>query len=393
MGVSFEHHAFHRIDREATLATKLIDALSMPTSRKAFGSTTLMPFDVLGLGEAMIDYSVCVPEEALEEFGVVKGGRRIVGFEERVKILRRVAENYVLSAGSSVGNTLVAMSQLSHAEGNRLRLGFAGCVGSDREGKFYAMDLKSNHIDVMECAPEGSERMTGCVIVLITPDAQRSFLVCPGEAVVKLTPRVKQGIAAARVLLIEGYLFAMPQALEVIKEAILLAKQSETLVAVTAGAADVIKSCLAGFWDVIAMGIDMFLCNLPEAAALLEEECEDCCAYGAVKRLHTHFPIVAVTDGSKGSYIATTQQLQPVAPYWRQHAPVDTCGAGDVYAAGLMLGYLRGYSVGEMGLLASCSASAIISKQGAQLSADDAIGILVDISKHKAAESIKAFCN
>jgi len=407
MGVSFGQHGGRLSFRtecpgEFTFAAKtLIDALTMPTSSpKAFSSTaTRLPsprpsalFDVLGLGEAMIDFSVRVPDDALQEFCVEKGGRRVVSFEERVQILRRIGENYVLTAGSSVANTLVAMSQLSHAEGNRLRLGFAGCVGTDREGKFYSADLKSKQIDVLECAAEGSrERMTGCVIVLITPDAQRSFLVCPGEGTLNLTPRVKQKIASSRILLIEGYLFALPGSLRVIKEAVSLAKENKTLVAITAGAADVVKNCLAGFWDVIDMGVDMFLCNQAEAGALLEEE--NCCAYTAIKRLYTHFPIVAVTDGSKGSYIAAMQQLRTVPPYWRKHAPVDTCGAGDVYAAGLMLGFLRGYDLLEMGMLASCSASSIISKQGAQLSLDDATEILADITEHKTVKSINAFCD
>lgn len=412
MGVSFSEHGVRvalvrenpsavtlspRTPFDATLRT-LFD-LTMPTpTPKAFASTTVssqsvQPFDVLGLGEAMIDFSVCVSDAALQEFRVEKGGRRIVSFEERVKIVRQLEESYVLTAGSSVANTLVALSQLSHAEGNRLRLGFAGCVGSDREGKFYSADLKSNHVDVLECASkENQERLTGCVIVLITPDAQRSFLVCPGEGRLHLRHHIEHKIASAKILLIEGYLFGMPEALDVIKRAVSLAKQNGTLVAVTAGAADVVKNCLAAFWEIIEMGVDIFLCNQVEAAALLEED-DQYCAYKSIKHLYNYFPLVAVTDGSKGSYIAAMQQLQTIPPFWRKHAPVDTCGAGDVYAAGVLLAYLRRYDLRTMGLMASRSASAIIAKQGAQLSEGDAIKILADISKHKSVEALNAFCD
>ena len=360
-----------------------------PTDACQTTGTTLLPsfpptkvHDVVGLGEAMIDFSAFVSDATLESFHVAKGGRRVIDIEERLEIQRRLGDDYVLQAGSSITNTLVALAQLSRAEGDPYRLGFAGCIGSDRLGDFYAAHLKNSGIQAYTCAlDESMERLTGCVIVLTTPDAQRSFLVYPGEGTPRLTESVKEAIATSRVFVIEGYLFGLSEMATEIEEAVLLAKQHGVLVAVTGGDAEVVRKARDDFWSVIKMGVDIFLCNQSEAAALLSEDKSSCCAHKAIQRLAPHFSLVAVTDGSNGSYIAAMGQLQTVPPFWLKNSPVDTCGAGDVYAAGLLHGLLKGYDLCGIGLAASRSASAILSRHGAQLLKEDALQIIADIAR------------
>jgi hypothetical protein len=92
----------------------------------------------------------------------------------------------------------------------------------------------------------------------------------------------------------------------------------------------------------------------------------------AALQLASACPMVVVTDGSKGSYITALGQLVVVPPYWSAKPPVDTCGAGDAYAAGLLYGFLCGLDLHSMGHLAAKTASAVISKHGPQLSPEDA---------------------
>lgn len=327
----------------------------------------------------MIDCSLYISDEALSKLQIEKGGRRIVCHDDQPTIEALKATSTV-SAGSSMANTLVAISHLSYADGNRLRVGFAGCLGSDREGAFFSVELVRNGVDIIGCASDESKsRLTGCVTVLITPDAQRSFLVQPGEGTLVLSESLKAGITKSRILLIEGYLFGLPEAIDRIKEAVEIAKRNGTIIALTAGAADVVRESRKVFWEVIKMGVDIFLCNRSEAVALLEIDAPGC-AYEAVKSLSQYFSLVAVTDGSRGSYIATPEKLQTIPPFWRKEAPIDTTGAGDVYAAGLILGYLRQYDLHRMGLTASRSASSVIAKQGSQLTKEEALEIMTDVS-------------
>jgi hypothetical protein len=93
-------------------------------------------------------------------------------------------------------------------------------------------------------------------------------------------------------------------------------------------------------------------------------------------------PMVVVTDGSKGSYITAMGQLVVVPPYWSAKPPVDTCGAGDAYAAGLLYGFLCCLDLHSMGHLAAKTASAVISKHGPQLSPDDAEWVVAGLRRN-----------
>ena len=103
-----------------------------------------------------------------------------------------------------------------------------------------------------------------------------------------------------------------------------------------------------------------------EAAALLGDSAIT--AEQAALALAPHCSMVVVTDGAWGSYLCAMGQLQLVPPFWIADAPVDTCGAGDAYAAGLLYGFLCGYDLSNMGRAGARVASAVISKHGATLS-------------------------
>ena len=117
----------------------------------------------------------------------------------------------------------------------------------------------------------------------------------------------------------------------------------------------------------------MWLCSLPcrsEAAALLDKP--GCTAEQAALELGPHCMLVSVTDGANGSYLSALGQLLVVPPVWMPDAPVDTNGAGDAYAAGMLYGFLCGYDPVSMGRAGARVAAAVISKQGAALGSSQA---------------------
>ena len=115
----------------------------------------------------------------------------------------------------------------------------------------------------------------------------------------------------------------------------------------------------------------MFRC---EAAALLGRSA--CTAQEAALALGPHCKIAMVTDGAHGSYISAMGQLYSIPPCWTSHTPVDTCGAGDGYAAGAMYGFLCGYDLVNIGRAGARVASAVILRQGATTTEDEAVKLV-----------------
>eukprot|EP00210_Caulerpa_lentillifera_P004819 g4601.t1 len=347
--------------------------------------------DIFGLGQAMIDFGAVVSDDCLELFNVEKGSRRLISEQELHQIQQKLNRDLHLQAGGSISNTLMALAALAKSDNKPMKLGFAGCIGSDVLGVFYKTELAGRSIHSLpnkhngeeeEEEGETSQSLTGCVVVLTTSDAQRSFLVYPGNSTFVISEEMKSAISKSNVLLIEGYLIGLPNTLLQIQEAVRIAKLNGTLVVLTGGDAQVIKSALDSFWKVINQGVDMFLCNHAESVALLNKDRSALTAKEAVKELSKNFLITAVTDGPNGSFLAGNNHIHWIEAFpCEGRPPVDTCGAGDVYAAGLLYGFLHGFDICKMGLIASRSALSIVRKTGAQLNLEEAREIIHDIKK------------
>jgi sugar/nucleoside kinase (ribokinase family) len=295
-----------------------------------------------------------------------------------------------LNAAGSLANTLAGCALLGNARHaadarlglapERTRVAMAGPIGDDHLGHFFRSHFAKTGVQWIERALPSAG--TGTVIVLSTPDAQRSFLSYPGPPQpLAFSEATKAAIAASRCLVIEGYLWELPRAAAAIDEAIRLARSAGRTVAMTC--ADV--SVVARFRRemlVAARGADVLFTNAAEARALVGDDrlCRAAGASAVVERdasmqdaedaalqLGQVCPVAVVTDGSRGSCITALGQLHVVPPHWALEPPVDTCGAGDAYAAGFLHGYLTGMPVRAMGDFAAATASAVISHKGPQL--------------------------
>lgn len=354
--------------------------------------------DIVGLGQAMNDVSSTIEDEMLIELGVTKGSRKVIGVEERAELLERLeGKPYQLSAGGSLSNTLVALARLGNqvnSGDDMLSIGMAGLVGSDPLGSFYSAQMESAGVKmVSNPTPNAS---TGTVVVFTSPDAQRTMLSYLGTAApVEIDHRVEAAISSSKILCIEGYLWELPNALETIQKAIKIARRSGTAVALTTGDAGVVDRHSDNMWKIIkAGGIDILFANAAEAESLvrlapkgtLSKAAAATQAERCALELGSHCSLVCVTDGSAGSAIAALGELHVVPPHWTESPPVDSCGAGDAYAAGFLYGYLKGFDVNNMGRTAARTASAVIAHQGATLSEVSAAYIVSGLPE--AAESM-----
>lgn len=364
--------------------------------------------DILGLGQAMVDFGAHVPSELLSTSGwdVEKGSRKLISVTERTNILNSIGDSYHIAAGGSLSNTLIDLARLVEAnnhhrssDGQHHTVAMTGLIGNDALGSFYRAQMDSAGVSVC-CTDNGnSNKMehvnTGTVIVLTTEDAQRTMLSYLGTQMeVPVSPQLEDAIRNTSILVIEGYMWELPNAKKTILHAISIAKENGVRVAMTAGDSGVVLRHADAMWESIHAGVDILFTNAEEAAALSRSrpvtEYENINkssritgpatskAEAAALCLGPHCPMVCVTDGSAGSVIASLGQIWVIPPHWTQSPPIDTCGAGDAWAAGILYGllYHQGGDIISIGNIAARSASAVIATHGPTLCTDAAAHVV-----------------
>ncbi|XP_057828476.1 uncharacterized protein LOC131039695 isoform X2 [Cryptomeria japonica] len=262
-------------------------------------------WDVLGLGQAMVDFSGMVEDDFLEKLGLQKGIRKVVNHEERGKVLRGMDGcHYKAAAGGSLSNTLVALARLGMGlhEAPTINVAMTGTVGSDPLGEFYRAKLQRANVHFLSKPVKNGT--TGTVIVLTTPDAQRTMLSYQGmSSLVNFDSSLSDLISKSRIFVVEGYLWEFPETIEAIAKACEAAHGKGVLVAITTSDVSCVTRHQKKFWDIIVNHADIVFANSDEAQAL----CGFCTSISpemAARYLSHYSSLVSVTDGIRGSYIA-----------------------------------------------------------------------------------------
>ena len=313
-------------------------------------------YDVYGLGNALVDVQVRVEEAFISSHGLKRGQMELVDAARQMHLLAAL-ERHPLNrcSGGSAANTVVGVAELGG------RAAYCGKVGEDELGRFYRDDL-----DAVGVRFEGAaaREPTGTALVLITPDAQRTMLTCLGVSALldarDLAPACLEGCAY---LYVEGYLLPGEHTCGAALAAIEAAKQNGVKVALTVSDPFVVAQSGKLLWDLIEGPVDLLFCNELEASALVGSADMVECA----RALHRRATNVALTLGVKGSLLMHDGALHPIEGV-RVRA-VDTTGAGDMYAAGILYGLTHGLSWPEAGRLASHAAARVVSVLGARLPA------------------------
>lgn len=381
----FSHQTEDSDDEED--GDNVVEYVADPSS--SWNSSLPDRWDVLGLGQAMVDFSGMVDDEFLERLGIEKGTRKLVNHEERGRVLRAMDGcSYKAAAGGSLSNSLVALARLGGQPigGPPLNVAMAGSVGSDPLGGFYRTKLRRANVNFQsEAVKDGT---TGTVIVLTTPDAQRTMLAYQGTSSrIDYDPGLASIISKTNILVVEGYLFELPDTIKAITKACELARRSGVIVAVTASDVSCIERHYDNFWEIIENYADIVFTNSDEARALCHFSSEES-PITSTRYLSHFIPLVSVTDGPRGSYIGVKGEVVCIPPY-TPCVPVDTCGAGDAYASGILYGILRGLSdVKGMGTLAARVASVVVGQQGTRLRVQDAVRLAESFSLQTGGSSI-----
>jgi sugar/nucleoside kinase (ribokinase family) len=312
-------------------------------------------FNVYGVGNALVDIQARVDDETLDELRFAKGVMTLVDEETQGRVLGRLRKSPITRcAGGSAANTIMGVADFGG------RAAYAGKVAGDELGHFFLDDMRK--VGVAIEVPPAEAGHTGTCVILITGDAERTMLTHLGVSATLGPDDVDEdAIAASEYVYIEGYLFAAEDNKAAALKAIDLAKKNGVKVALTVSDPFLIRLFRDEFWRLIEGPVDLLFCNLEEARSLTGREDPVECA----RHIHRHAADVALTLGADGSLLMFADELVPI-----EGAPaeaIDTTGAGDMYAAGLLYGLTNGLTRRQAGHLASHAAARVVSQLGARL--------------------------
>ncbi|MBF0625324.1 MAG: adenosine kinase [Magnetococcales bacterium] len=321
-------------------------------------------YDVYGIGHALVDMELEVDDAFLQRMGLTKGTMTLVDQARQEELLDALAGREAKrSCGGSGANTLIGLAQF----GGRAFHSFK--VAGDEPGAFYARDMAANGVDNRP-GPPGSG-VTGRCLVLITPDAERTMCTHLGIseqfAVADLSP---PHLARAEYLYVEGYLVSSPVTLAAARAALALARERGIKTALTFSDTSMIRFFREGMESLVAGGLDLIFCNEGEALAFsgadtLEE---------AQRFLTRKAQGVAITLGGRGAWVHDGREGITVAG--TPVKPVDTNGAGDLFAGAFLHGITHGRSFAAAAALGNRAAARLVTQFGARLAPGQAAELL-----------------
>ena len=312
-------------------------------------------FDVTGIGNAIVDVIANVNDDFLIMHSLHKGTMRLIEQRDALKLKSGINTVRVISGGSAA-NTIAGLSVLGN------KTAFIGKIKDDDFGNAFEEELKKLgvYFDTTKASGDDEPSTASC-IVLTTPDAQRTMNTCLGIAGSIAPEDIDENIISqSRMIYIEGYLWDKDSAKSAIRKAISTAKKSLTIIAMSLSDKFCVDRNRDEFIDIINSDAGLLFANEIEIISLFEADSFEEAVAGC-KKLPCIF---ALTRGEKGSCIISGDDIFYVDAVCA--SVIDSTGAGDMYAAGFLNGYLLGKSLQACGRMGSVLAAEIISHYGAR---------------------------
>ena len=309
-------------------------------------------FDVLGIGNALVDVLATEDESFLGRLHLVKGSMELID-TARAEELYGAMGTKTEASGGSAANTLSGVASFGG------RAAYIGRIRDDGLGKAFSHDLNSLGVHFSaDRATDGDP--TGRCMIVVTPDGERTMSTYLGASAALGTDDLDLDlIASAGVTFLEGYLFDRDPAKEAFRAAAAAAHGAGRKVALTLSDGFCVDRHRSDFVDLVASGVDILFANEDEITKLYQVDTFD----EGVAAVRGCCEIAAVTRGAKGSVIVTADEAISVDAYPISQM-VDTTGAGDLYAAGFLFGLTSGRPLHECGQLGSIAASAVLGHMG-----------------------------
>ncbi|HXF52897.1 MAG TPA: adenosine kinase [Hyphomicrobiaceae bacterium] len=311
-------------------------------------------YDVVGIGNAIVDVIGRCDHAFLAHHGLDKGHMRLVDAEAAARLYAAMGPAVEISGGS-VANTIVGIASLGG------RAAFIGKVADDEFGRIFAHDIRAAGVIFKTPFARGGAP-TARSLILVTPDGERTMStylgVSPELDDTVLDPEL---IRAGHVLYLEGYLFDRPEAKAAFYRAAEIAAAAGRRVALSLSDGFCVDRHRTEFLALIRERIDILFANESEVTSLYRTSTFE----EAARRACSDVRVAVLTRSAKGSTVISGEQAVTV-PADRVGPVVDTTGAGDLYAAGFLYGLTTGRSLETCARLGSLAAAEIISHLGAR---------------------------
>lgn len=316
-------------------------------------------YDVIAIGNAIVDVIARADDAFLATHALTKGAMQLVD-ADMAELLYDAMGAAVEISGGSAANTLAGMAALGKS------CAFIGQVRDDQLGDVFAHDIRALGI-AFDTPVRTEEPPTARCLIMVTPDAQRTMNTFLGASQFLPAQALdKASIQDAQILYLEGYLWDPEEPRAAMRTAIGYAKEAGRKVAFTLSADFVISRHRADFMALIEEGlIDILFSNEDEIGTLTELPHFE----AAVAAIAPKVPVLVCTRSEKGA-IAIVDGVRSETAAASVAQIVDTTGAGDLFAAGFLTGYVEGISVEDSLKLGALAAAEVISHYGARPEAD-----------------------
>lgn len=306
---------------------------------------------ILGIGNALVDILVHIDnDQILSENGLEKGGMVMIDADRKHEIHKNIQNlKQVCATGGSTSNTIHGLARLGAPSG------YIGKIGNDEMGIFFRKEMERFGVQAHTIS---SSTDTGIATTFISTDAERTFATYLGAAAMMTPEEVDPDILAQYDCIhVEGYLIFNH---DLILKVCQIAKEKGLRISMDMASYNIIEANYDFVKMLLTEYVDIIFANEEEAKAFTHKEGVD-----ALNELSTYCPIAIVKVGKEGSYIKMNGEITHIGIIPAQR--VDSTGAGDIYASGVLYGLMNGYSALQAGELGTFLAGKLIEVVGAKL--------------------------
>ncbi|WP_073000900.1 adenosine kinase [Mariniphaga anaerophila] len=306
---------------------------------------------IIGMGNALVDViNILENDTILDDFGLPRGSMTLVDAELSRKIYEATQSNKrQITTGGSAANTIHTLAKLG------TKCGYIGKIGEDELGTSFKEEFEQHRITTFLFP---SEKETGRVMALVSPDSERTMATYLGAAADmqpdELSAEIFQGFT---ILYIEGYLV---QDHALIESAVDLARSEGLKVAIDLSSFNVVEQNLDFLKKLIAEKVDIVFANEEEARAFTGKQPEE-----ALTEIAALCELAVVKTGKEGSLIQRGSEKCNVGII--RATAIDTTGAGDNYAAGFFYGMAKGLPLEKCGQIAALVSGKVVEVMGAKI--------------------------
>ena len=313
------------------------------------------PVQLLGISNAIVDILAHIEDDFLEKIGAVPGSMTLID-QQRARDIYAMMGPATEMSGGSVANTIAGFANLGGSTA------YIGRVKADQLGAIFNHDMRSLGVDV-RLKPGKDGAPTARSHILISADGQRTMQTylgaCTELGVDDITPAT---VGTPRAILIEGYVWDLPEGPALTQKAMDIAAKNGTAVALSLSDSFCVDRHRESFTKAIQNSVDIVVADEDEVAALVQtEDFKDTLA-----ALDEYDNLFAITRSEKGSVIVHGEEkfVQAATPVDKV---IDTTGAGDAYTAGFLYGWVNDYSLAECARLGTFCGTTVIQQIGARI--------------------------